>query len=212
MESESKPSVLDITVTGKKKPIHAVITFTGGPEEKKAETTDNVAAPVSVEVKAGHYTANVMADGWLAATRDLQVGEGQKMPLAFDLQPAPKKSLVVIKDDRIEISQQVHFQTGQATILADSYPLLNQVVDAIVKGGIKRLRIEGHTDNRGDKAKNQKLSEDRAKSVADYLAAQGIDRSRIEAAGFGDTRPVAPNLTARGRELNRRSEFIILER
>ena len=60
--------------------------------------------------------------------------------------------------------------------------------------------------------KNQKLSEDRARAVADYLIAQGIDRARVDAAGFGDTRPVAPNLTARGRELNRRSEFIILER
>ena len=59
---------------------------------------------------------------------------------------------------------------------------------------------------------NQKLSEDRAKSVGDYLVAQGIDRSRIESAGYGDSKPVAPNLTARGRELNRRVEFFILEK
>jgi OmpA-OmpF porin, OOP family len=212
MEPDSKPATFEVTVTGKKKPIKATVTFTGGPEEKKAETAEGAAAPVVVEAKPGHYIANVVAEGWLATTREVQAGEGQKMALTFDLQPAPKKSLVVIKEDRIEILQQVHFQTAQSTILADSYPLLNQVVDAIVKSGIKRIRIEGHTDNRGDKVKNQKLSEDRARAVADYLIAQGIDRSRVEAAGFGDTRPVAPNLTARGRELNRRSEFIILER
>jgi outer membrane protein OmpA-like peptidoglycan-associated protein len=134
------------------------------------------------------------------------------MPLAFDLQPEPKKKLVIVKDNRIEILQQVHFATGKATILADSFNLLNQVLDAMVKSGIKRIRIEGHTDNRGAKAVNLKLSEDRAKSVGAYLTQAGIDASRIEAVGYGDTRPVAPNLTARGRELNRRVEFVILDR
>src|SRR4029077_3737047 len=129
-----------------------------------------------------------------------------------NLEPAPKKMLAIIKDDKIEIAQQVHFQTGKAQILADSFNLLQQVVDVMVRNNIKRVRVEGHTDNRGDKAFNQKLSEDRAKSVADFLISQGIDRSRIESAGYGDTKPVAPNLTARGRELNRRSEFLILEK
>lgn len=120
--------------------------------------------------------------------------------------------LVVFKEDKIEILQQVHFEFGKATIMADSFSLLNQVVDAIVTNGVKKIKVEGHTDNKGGKDKNQKLSEDRAKSVADYLIAQGIDQSRLESVGYGDTRPVAPNLTARGRELNRRVEFIIVER
>jgi OmpA-OmpF porin, OOP family len=212
MELDAQPAVFEVTVTGKKKPIKATVAFTGGPEDKKAETTEGNASPVLVEALPGHYVVNATADGHLAATRDVQVTEGAKLKVDFDLQPAPKKSLVIVKDDKIEILQQVHFQTGKSTILADSFNLLNQVVDAIVKNGIKRIRIEGHTDNRGDKVKNQKLSEDRARAVADYLIAQGIDRARVDAAGFGDTRPVAPNLTARGRELNRRSEFIILER
>lgn len=211
LEPDAKPAVFEVTVTGKKKPLNATVTFKGA-EEKTASTTEGTATPVTVEALPGQYTASVTAEGWLSSTRDVQVTEGAKMQLAFELTPTPKKSLVVIKEDRIEILQQVHFQTNKATILADSYGLLNQVIDAIVKGGIKRIRVEGHTDNRGDKAKNQKLSEDRAQAVADYLVAQGIDRARIESAGFGDTRPVAPNLTARGRELNRRSEFIILER
>ena len=68
------------------------------------------------------------------------------------------------------------------------------------------------SDNKGNKAKNLKLSQDRAASVADFLEKVGVDRSRLDTAGFGDTRPLAPNMTARGRELNRRVEFIILER
>src|SRR5207249_4766762 len=97
-----------------------------------------------------------------------------------------------------------------AVIAKDSFSLLAQVVDAIIKHNIKRLRVEGHTDNRGDRTANLKLSQGRAQAVADYLVKSGIDRSRLDVEGFGDTRPVAPNLTTRGRELNRRVEFVIL--
>lgn len=134
------------------------------------------------------------------------------MTLAFEMVPAPKTPLVVFKGDKIEILQQVHFLTGKATILADSFNLLQQVVDVAIKNNVKRIRIEGHTDNRGAKADNQTLSDSRARAVADFLIAQGIDASRVEAVGYGDSRPVAPNLTARGRELNRRVDFIVLEK
>lgn len=134
------------------------------------------------------------------------------MPLAFDLAPLPKKMLVIFKGDKIEILQQVHFATGKATILADSNPLLQQVVDVIVRNNIKRVSVEGHTDNKGVKAANQTLSEDRARAVVDYLVSQGVEAKRLESVGYGDSKPIAPNLTARGRELNRRVEFIVLEK
>jgi OOP family OmpA-OmpF porin len=200
-----------LTVGSKKKPVAAAVVFHGA-EEKAAATMADVKEPVKVEAPAGPYSVNVTAEGYLAQSRDVQITPGAVMDLAFDLQPAPKKMLAIIKDDKIEISQQVHFLTGKATILADSFSLLQQVVDVMVRSNVKRIRVEGHTDNRGGKDDNQKLSEDRAKSVADYLVGQGIDRSRIESAGYGDTKPVAPNLTARGRELNRRVEFLILEK
>lgn len=212
MESEVKKATFMLTVQSKKKPVNAGVSFVGAGGTQSAATAESTPEPVKVEAPGGTWTVNVTADGYLAKTKEVQVTPGATMNLAFDLEPAPKKSLVIVKDDKIEILQQVHFVTGQATILADSYSLLAQVVDAIVKNGIKRVKIEGHTDNRGDKAFNQKLSEARAQSVADYLKAQGVEASRLESQGFGDSKPVAPNLTARGRELNRRVEFIILER
>jgi outer membrane protein OmpA-like peptidoglycan-associated protein len=214
LEPVEKKAIFAITVVGKKKPIAAQVVFhaTTGGEDKAAATAEGVKDPVKVEMPAAPYSVVVTAEGYLAQTRDVQISGGVEMDLAFDMQPAPKKMLAVIKDDKIEISQQVHFLTGKATILADSYSLLQQVVDVMVRNNVKRVRVEGHTDNRGDKAFNQKLSEDRAKSVGDYLVGQGIDRTRIESAGYGDTKPVAPNLTARGRELNRRVEFLILEK
>ncbi len=211
LQPDTKPSVLEIFVTAAKKPIAATVSLTGASASTVSQDA-NVTAPVPTNVPAGKYTATVTAEGHLSQTRDLQVGEGATMPLVFDLTPTPKKVLVVLKGDKIEILQQVHFATGKATILADSFQLLAQVVDVVVKNGVKRMRIEGHTDNRGVKAANQKLSEDRAAAVVDYLVGAGIDRSRLESVGYGDQRPVAPNLTAKGRELNRRVEFIITER
>ena len=128
------------------------------------------------------------------------------------MEPEPKKKLVEVKENKIEILQQVHFGTGKAVILPDSYPLLAQVVDAIVRNDIKRVRIEGHTDNQGPSELNLQLSKDRAQAVVAHLIKAGIDPARLETEGYGDTRPIAPNMTPRGKELNRRVEFVILER
>jgi outer membrane beta-barrel protein len=123
--------------------------------------------------------------------------------------PEEKRQYIVVTDDKIDLQQQIRFATGKATILAASFGLLDEVVD-VMKGRAKlRLRIEGHTDNKGNPKKNQKLSEDRAKSVADYLIGKGIDASRLSSAGFGATKPIADNKSAAGREKNRRTDFFI---
>lgn len=200
-----------LAVTGQKKPVAATAMFEG-PAPQKIDTRPEDGAPVAVNVEPGRYTVNVSAPGYLAQTREVQLTEGAEMALSFDLAPEPAKKLVVVKEKKIQIKEQVHFETGKATILEDSYSLLNQVVDAIVRSNIKRIRVEGHTDNKGNKLANLRLSQQRALSVAEYLTRQGgIDPRRIEGKGFGDSRPVAPNLTSRGRELNRRVEFIIVE-
>jgi OmpA-OmpF porin, OOP family len=211
LEEDIKKAKFDVTTLSKQKPVKATVAFSG-PEQAKLETVETSAAAVSKELLPGAYSLTTTAEGFLSQTRDVQAAPGASMAVNFELVPAPKRSLVVIKGDKIDILQQVHFATGKATILADSYGLLQQVVDAIVRSGVKRVRVDGHTDNRGVKAANQTLSENRARAVADYLVAQGIDSKRVESVGYGDSKPIAPNLTARGRELNRRVEFIILEK
>ncbi|HRF39597.1 MAG TPA: OmpA family protein, partial [Saprospiraceae bacterium] len=71
-----------------------------------------------------------------------------------------------------------------------------------------RLQINGHTDNVGSDAANQRLSELRAKAVCDYLILGGIAPERLRYKGFGETMPVAPNDTEEGRRRNRRTEFV----
>jgi OmpA-OmpF porin, OOP family len=71
-----------------------------------------------------------------------------------------------------------------------------------------KIRVEGFTDNVGDKAMNKKLSDDRAEAVAGWLADHGVDRGRLSSKGYGEGRPVAPNSSAAGRAKNRRVELV----
>jgi outer membrane protein OmpA-like peptidoglycan-associated protein len=123
----------------------------------------------------------------------------------------PKKyTLVEVKKERIEIRQQVKFATAKFKVLPASFALLNQVVQVLTDMPKMRVRIEGHTDNVGGEASNLKLSQKRSESVRAYLVAKGISPDRLEAVGYGMTRPISSNKTQKGRAQNRRTEFHIV--
>jgi outer membrane protein OmpA-like peptidoglycan-associated protein len=98
----------------------------------------------------------------------------------------------------------ITFATGQAAITPASDQVLSDVLAVLVANADWRLRIEGHTDNVGDKAANLKLSNARAAAVAAWLTSKGIDAARLSVAGLGDTQPVADNASDDGRARNRR--------
>ena len=100
----------------------------------------------------------------------------------------------------------VQFDTGKATLTADSHARLDTIVEYLSHKPSATIEISGHTDNVGGNKKNKKLSQQRADAVRDYLVAKGIDASRIKAVGYGDERPIAPNDTPEGRQQNRRIE------
>ena len=102
------------------------------------------------------------------------------------------------------------FDSGRATVLAESFPRLDRVVEYMTHMTSVRIRIAGHTDNVGDARRNQALSETRAQAVRAYLVSHGIEGDRVEAIGYGDQRPVAPNDTEEGRQQNRRIEAVEL--
>jgi len=104
-------------------------------------------------------------------------------------------------------SNAIYFKTGSAELDKESEPLLNSGADIANRCPTVKFLVEGHTDNTGTKAFNQRLSEQRAKSVVDYLTAKGVGASRIQSAGYGDTRPVASNNSEANRAKNRRIEF-----
>ncbi len=105
----------------------------------------------------------------------------------------------------------IYFKTGSAVLDTASTPLLNSVADITNRCPSISIDITGHTDNVGSKSANQKLSEKRAKAVADYLTGKGVAAGRIQSAGYGDARPVVPNDTKENKSKNRRIEFKVIK-
>jgi outer membrane protein OmpA-like peptidoglycan-associated protein len=124
----------------------------------------------------------------------------------------PKKpTLVSVTQEKIEIHQAVFFATGKATIMPQSFALLNEVADVLKTRATMQVRVEGHTDTRGSRTTNLRLSQARAESVKAYIVGRGIDASRLVPVGYGPDKPIETNKTAAGRERNRRVEFMILQ-
>ena len=84
------------------------------------------------------------------------------------------------------------------------------MVELLQKNPTLKIEIAGHTDNKGDKKYNQTLSQKRAESVVNYLVQKGIALTRLTAKGYGDTMPVAPNVTEENKAKNRRTELKVL--
>jgi len=100
----------------------------------------------------------------------------------------------------------IEFATGKADLVGESSKRLDVVVEYMTHKKSVKIEIGGYTDNVGDKAKNKALSQKRADAVRAYLVSKGIDGERINAVGYGDADPVAPNTTPEGRQQNRRIE------
>jgi outer membrane protein OmpA-like peptidoglycan-associated protein len=101
------------------------------------------------------------------------------------------------------------FATGSAEIQGESTPTLKEIGQMLAAHTDLRLTIEGHTDNTGSAATNQTLSEQRAAAVKHYLATHfDVDAARLDAKGFGASKPVASNDTPEGRQQNRRVELV----
>ena len=101
--------------------------------------------------------------------------------------------------------------TEKSTVLVKSFTLLDQIARILREHSeVKTIAIEGHTDDRGSRALNMKLSQSRAESVREYLIGHGVAAERLKAAGYGPDRPVQPNTTSGGRDANRRVDFVIV--
>ena len=170
----------------------------------------DAAGKFSRDLKAGAYSVRVQADGYLTGGRDIVVEPNEKVSLDLVLLAEPAKSVVVLRDEKIEIQEKIFFETGEATLLPRSFNLLNQVAALLLENPqVKTIRIEGHTDDRGEDDFNLDLSQRRAEAVRTYLLDRGISASRLESKGYGSSRPILPNTSNRNRDLNRRVEFTI---
>lgn len=111
---------------------------------------------------------------------------------------------------RLIMPSNITFETDQYMLKSSFYSVLNSVGSVLSKYYDTTLRVTGHTDNTGSDQHNQQLSERRARSVADYLATQGVKQQRMYVEGAGEAQPIADNSTPNGRAQNRRVELYIL--
>lgn len=102
----------------------------------------------------------------------------------------------------------IHFETNKSNLKSTSFDELNKLVAFLKEDVERKIEIQGHTDDVGTVAYNQKLSSDRANAVLEYLVAQGIARERLIAVGKGSSQPLIPNVSEESRRINRRVEFL----
>jgi OmpA-OmpF porin, OOP family len=149
------------------------------------------------------------------------------IPKAPDLEPAkvaaPKVEPVKVEppkvDDRLQQCQSglksiavegtIQFQRASADITPASFATLDKLAGVARACPKAKIEIEGHTDSEGTPERNQRLSDRRAQSVVEYLARGGVDADKLQAVGYGDTRPLVPNDTSDNRAKNRRIEFTV---
>ncbi|MDP2273081.1 MAG: thrombospondin type 3 repeat-containing protein [Archangium sp.] len=117
---------------------------------------------------------------------------------------------VTIQEHALVISKVVRFKTASANLEASALPLLAQVAAKLRAARTLSIEISGHTDDVGNAPRNIVLSKKRAETIRAVLIKAGVAASRLSTTGYGPTRPVASNKTAKGREQNRRVEFLIL--
>jgi outer membrane protein OmpA-like peptidoglycan-associated protein len=131
----------------------------------------------------------------------------------IEMPKEPAKVQLTAEEQEVinKVFKNLEFETGKAVIRPSSYPALDELTNLLKKKPTFKLLIDGHTDNVGAKAYNQKLSQGRADAVKKYLTEKGIDAGRITAKGYGMTKPITTNNTPEGRQKNRRVEFTIME-
>lgn len=150
------------------------------------------------------YSFNVDAEGYLFNSQRFELKEST----------GAKPYEVEILLEKIKIGskvtmQNIFFDTNKFDLLPPSVIELNFLIELLNTNSAVEIEIEGHTDNVGDEKLNQKLSENRAKAVLEFLVKNGIDKRRLTFKGYGESNPKSDNSTEEGKKQNRRTEFKI---
>lgn len=138
----------------------------------------------------------------------IEVSVVEEKPFPASVQPPEARALKAALDKSGRVALHVGFDLGKATLKPDSAKTIAEVARLLKENPGLKLAIEGHTDDIGPRAGNEKLSKDRAAAVADALAAAGIARERLTSVGRGPDQPIADNATSEGRAKNRRVELV----
>lgn len=222
-----KARVLDAET---KEPLVAQVDFMNlNIQKRHAFNTTDKAGEFLVCLPAGKsYALNVSKTGYLFHSENFQLEKKGTAEQVFELEillnrippaiastPAPTKPnsqpTVAVAPTPI-ILKNIFFNTGSATLKSESTGELLKLLDLLRSNPKMNIQINGHTDNVGADAANMTLSENRAKSVYQFLVDRGISDQRLRYKGYGETQPIDSNDTPEGRQNNRRTEFIIINK
>lgn len=171
-------------------------------------TTNRETGEYLISLPGGrNYGISVKAENYLFHSENMNVTEST----------VSREIINDIRLKKVEVGQSIvlnniFFDTGVATLRPESFAELGVLYKLLVDNPALRIEISGHTDNVGSATLNQRLSENRAKAVVDFLVGRGITPDRLTFKGYGFEQPIASNETAAGRQMNRRTEFKILEK
>lgn len=164
----------------------------------------------------GQYALNAQKDGYLFFSANYNLTEEKSLDLAYLLE-AKLQPIVYVGDDSTKkiirepiVLENVFFATASAELKSESKVELDKLKTFLEKNKTLHIQLNGHTDNVGKPEDNLSLSDARAKAVMEYLIGQGIDKKRLKAKGFGETKPKYDNTSNSGRAGNRRTEFEVL--
>jgi outer membrane protein OmpA-like peptidoglycan-associated protein len=191
---------------------NAVIKLIDAQKKELGGSSDQSGAFRFELLSPGESQVTVDADGYLALTEKIDVKVRQDNAAELILHKRPKNANVTVGKGEIIIKQQIQFAVDSAVILPESNGLLTEIADALVKNPrIRGVEVQGHTDNTGTPEHNKELSDQRAASVVSWLSSHGVAGDRLTPRGFGQTKPLVPNVTAGNRQKNRRVQFIITD-
>ncbi len=204
-------SIIDVEGGAPIAGIAVTVTDAAGSNPKSFTSDGNGVVRIEAFIP-GMYFATIDAEGFFATKGTFEVKVREDLKATVSLRPRPKDKLVTIDKTEVKIKQQVHFATDKATILGDSIGLLEEIADVLIHTPrLKKIEIQGHTDNTGTPEHNMQLSIDRAEAVRKFLVDHGVEASRIESKGFGDKKPISPNINEAGKAKNRRVQFLIVD-
>jgi outer membrane protein OmpA-like peptidoglycan-associated protein len=157
-----------------------------------------------VLTQGAEYALYVNKAGYLFQSLNFNYSE------TTDLEPIIRNILLdKAVSGSVAVLKNLFFDTDKYDLKEKSVTELEKIIYFLSENPAITIEISGHTDNTGNPAYNQQLSERRAQAVYNYLISRGIEARRIQAKGYGQTRPVASNTTEEGKQLNRRIEFLI---
>jgi outer membrane protein OmpA-like peptidoglycan-associated protein len=171
----------------------------------KTLTTNSATGKFIITLSSGkNYGIAVKTEGYLFHSENFDIPNGTTDNLV--------NKIIELKNITIGSSitlRNIFFDSGKSVLREASNTELNRLVKLLTDVPTLQIEISGHTDNTGSATINEKLSQDRAQAVVNYLKGKGIDTGRLTAKGYGSSKPIASNATKFGRQENRRTEFEI---